>query len=139
MRAIRQVWALSSPSRITTDLRSFFDHKRQSSRGITNTRTEIIPPALKSWISQISSRPVEVHHDTLDVLRATQLMRTLPTRQHLDDVHLELGDELVKGGHMVYFQPETMLKNLSGDGSSPVSPNSCSQISTPYDRPPSLK
>jgi len=30
------------------------------------------------------------------------------------------GDELIKGGNMIYFQPETMLSDLGRDGSSSV-------------------
>ena len=82
------------------------------------------PKALQRWIDQITSQPPSRHDDTLDPLRAAQLLRTLPTRQHMSpsDVHASIkeGEELGYAHHMVYFQPETMLRNLGADGSSPV-------------------
>lgn len=80
-------------------------------------------PSILEWIKSRSSSPPTNHYDTLDPLRASHLLRTLPTRQHLSLSQLSgrSGDELVKGGHMIYFQPETALRDLGPDGSSPVS------------------
>ena len=88
------------------------------------TRSLSTVPSISEWIKSRSSSPPTTHRDTLDPLRASHLLRTLPTRQHLPNSQLSAreGDELCKGSHMVYFQPETALRDLGPDGSSPVSP-----------------
>lgn len=80
------------------------------------------PPALQDWINEITSRPPTIHYDSFDSLRASQLIRSLPTRQHLEsiDARARDGHALGAGHHMIYFQPETMLCDLGPDGSSPV-------------------
>ena len=109
--------------------RSRRSYSSTNSTGQKCTSTsEITPPNLQRWITEITSRPPETHTDTLDPLRAAQLLRSLPTRQYLDAVSVGDGDNLAQGSHMVYFQPETMLKDLGYDGSSPVS----LIITTPY-------
>lgn len=94
---------------------------RSTRTHFTPATTEPIPPTLQRWIDEITSRPPTTHHDSLDTLRTAQLLRSLPTRQHLDCIALNDGDSLPQGAHMIYFQPETMLKDLGSDGSSPVS------------------
>jgi len=76
--------------------------------------------SIQEWISKTSKTEPSIHTDTLDRLRASHLLRTLPTRQHISPTALRDGDELGKGHSMIYFQPETMLKDLGKDGSSTV-------------------
>jgi hypothetical protein len=76
--------------------------------------------SIQEWISSTLAQGPSRHTDTIDSLRASHLLRTLPTRQH-SLPSLREGDELIKGGNMIYFQPETMLSDLGRDGSSTVS------------------
>jgi hypothetical protein len=78
------------------------------------------PSSIQEWIAQTTAQAPTTHTDVLDPLRASHLLRTLPTRQHLSPPSVRDGDDLVKGGSMIYFQPETMLKDLGRDGSSTV-------------------
>jgi hypothetical protein len=94
-------------------------------------------PSISEWIKIKSSSASTTHYDTLDPLRASHLLRTLPTRQHLPLPQLSVkeGDELVQGGHMIYFQPETALRDLGDDGSSPVGSSYLSSLySSSHDR-----
>lgn len=84
-------------------------------------RTYTTPTSIQEWITSTLALPQTVHHDTIDPLRASHLLRTLPTRQHLPPPAVYTGDELGKGHSMIYFQPETMLNDLGSDGSSTVS------------------
>jgi hypothetical protein len=77
--------------------------------------------SLDQWIKEITSNKT-THDDTIDSLRAAQLLRSLPTRQDRSSVQVNDGDVLDQGHHMIYFQPETMLRDLGQDGSSPVCP-----------------
>jgi hypothetical protein len=86
-------------------------------------RTYSTQSSIQEWISSTLAQGPSKHTDTLDALRASHLVRTLPTRQHLPLPVMRDGDELIKGGNMIYFQPETMLKDLGNDGSSTVSHN----------------
>jgi hypothetical protein len=85
-----------------------------------NARRYSSQSSIQEWISSTLAQSPTRHTDTIDPLRASHLLRTLPTRQH-SPPSLRDGDELVKGGNMIYFQPETMLSDLGRDGSSTVS------------------
>jgi hypothetical protein len=85
-----------------------------------NARRYSSQSSIQEWISSTLAHSRTRHTDTIDSLRASHLLRTLPTRQH-SPPSLRDGDELIKGGNMIYFQPETMLSNLGRDGSSTVS------------------
>jgi hypothetical protein len=89
-------------------------------------------PSISEWIKTKSSSAPTTHYDTLDQLRASHLLRTLPTRQDLPLPRLSAreGDVLLKGGHMIYFQPESALRDLGDDGSSPVRPSYFSSTSS---------
>jgi hypothetical protein len=91
----------------------------KSSRRHLSTDTST---SLEEWITTITSARPTFHHDTLDAHRAGQLLRTLPTRQQERSINVQSGDILGCGHHMIYFQPETMLRDLGQDGSSPVGP-----------------
>ena len=85
-----------------------------------NARRYSSQSSIQEWISSTLTHPTTRHTDTIDSLRASHLLRTLPTRQHSQPSFRD-GDELIKGGNMIYFQPETMLSDLGQDGSSTVS------------------
>jgi hypothetical protein len=89
----------------------------ESSRRHLSTKASI---SLEEWINNITSARPTFHHDTLDAHRAGQLLRTLPTRQQERSINVQNGNVLGCGHHMIYFQPETMLRDLGQDGSSPV-------------------
>ncbi|ORY24569.1 hypothetical protein BCR39DRAFT_546522 [Naematelia encephala] len=77
------------------------------------------PPSIQAWIRDLTSRKPILSTDVIDRARAAQLQRTLPTRQSVSAISVNQGDHLPKGHHLIYFQPETMQKDLAEDGSSP--------------------
>lgn len=58
----------------------------------------------------------EVSYDEVDLFRAKQLQRTLPTRTTAPS--LQQGDPLPLAHHLVLFQPETLHHALGEDGTS---------------------
>lgn len=59
--------------------------------------------------------------DLIDLERAQQLCRVLPTRTGKGQVLPEWGDALSKGHHLVYFWAKSEGEQLGEDGSSTVS------------------
>ena len=93
----------------------------------TLTKDFYPPPGLDEWIKHHTSSPAIITTDNFDPVRATQLLRTLPTRSYITpNSGIKAGEPLAKGHHLIYFQPETPLCKLGRDGSSTV----CSFIST---------
>lgn len=85
------------------------------------------PPEIAQWFAHIAAQPTQVVSEQIDALRSRQLQATLPTRLTLSDTHGPLslqpagaGEELPKGHHLAYFQPEGLLSDLAEDGSSTV-------------------
>ncbi|WVF72524.1 hypothetical protein IAT40_007341 [Kwoniella sp. CBS 6097] len=76
---------------------------------------------ISRWISDLTSKPGKLSYDTIDVERASQLRRILPTRQDRPDTYAHdanAGDVLPCAHHLVYFRPKPMLRDLGKDGSS---------------------
>lgn len=75
--------------------------------------------ALNQWFNQITSASPTFTNEVFDPLRARQIQISLPTRIEVP-VRAGVGDELPRGHHLIYFQPETPLAELGRDGSSTV-------------------
>ncbi|WOO83641.1 Mesaconyl-C(4)-CoA hydratase [Vanrija pseudolonga] len=72
---------------------------------------------IKSWIEDLTTQPAELSTDTIDNLRATRLVQTLPTRENLiGGTNVEEGGPLPKAHHLVYFNPDAWLGQLGADG-----------------------
>lgn len=77
---------------------------------------------IKSWIDDLTSQPAEESTDTIDNLRATRLVQTLPTRENLiGGTDVEEGGPLPKAHHLVYFNPDAWLGQLGADGTNTAS------------------
>ncbi|KAJ9118577.1 hypothetical protein QFC22_003797 [Naganishia vaughanmartiniae] len=66
----------------------------------------------------MTSSPPKTSIDLIDLERAQQLCRVLPTRTGESQVLPEWGDPLGKGHHLVYFWPKNENEQLGEDGSS---------------------
>lgn len=78
-------------------------------------------PALQAWIQQMTSAPAKTTTDLIDLERAQQLCRVLPTRTGKSQVLPEWGTALGKGHHLAYFWPKNENEHLGEDGSSRAS------------------
>lgn len=81
-------------------------------------------PALQAWIQQMTSALPKTTTDLIDLERAQQLSRVLPTRTGKSQVLPEWGTALGKGHHLAYFWPKNENEQLGEDGSSRASPSS---------------
>ncbi|KAI5450554.1 hypothetical protein NCC49_003009 [Naganishia albida] len=73
---------------------------------------------LSTWITQMSSARPKQSIDLIDLERAQQLYRVLPTRTGRGEVLPEWGTPLGKGHTLVYFWPKNENEQLGQDGSS---------------------
>ncbi|WRT66817.1 uncharacterized protein IL334_003780 [Kwoniella shivajii] len=93
--------------------------QRQQQRRYGRSYSNASASAVDHWIQSMVTRPKKVSHDTIDVERASQLKRILPTRQkgdYVQDAHI--GEILPPSHHLVFFRPKPMLRDLGSDGSS---------------------
>lgn len=90
--------------------------------------------ALTTWIQKMTAPPPRKTTDLIDLERAQQLCRVLPTRTGKNQVLPELGTALSKGHHLAYFWPKNENEQLGEDGSSRVSslaiPRACVDVLT---------
>ncbi|WVQ77957.1 hypothetical protein IAT38_000037 [Cryptococcus sp. DSM 104549] len=83
------------------------------------SRTFYSAAAVDSWAASLMARPSQLTVDVVDVERASQLQRMLPTRQDCASVNdLPIGTHLPRAHHLVFFRPKTMMRELGPDGSS---------------------
>jgi hypothetical protein len=76
--------------------------------------------ALSTWINQMTQSRPKQSIDLIDLERAQQLYRVLPTRTGRGEVLPEWGTPLGKGHTLVYFWPKNENEQLGEDGSSTV-------------------
>ncbi|KAJ9110907.1 hypothetical protein QFC19_001416 [Naganishia cerealis] len=74
--------------------------------------------SIAAWIQRMTSTPPRTTIDLVDLERAQQLCRVLPTRTGRSQVLPEWGDGLSKGHHLAYFWPKNENEQLGEDGSS---------------------
>ncbi|KAJ9101057.1 hypothetical protein QFC21_003275 [Naganishia friedmannii] len=77
--------------------------------------------SIAPWIQRLTTTPPKPSIDLIDLERAQQLCRVLPTRTGQSQVLPEWGDALGKGHHLAYFWPKNENEQLGEDGSSTVS------------------
>lgn len=77
-------------------------------------------PTITSWIQRLTTSPPRTTTDLIDLERAQQLCRVLPTRSGTNQSLPEWGNSLAKGHHLVYFWPKSENGELGVDGSSTV-------------------
>lgn len=92
-------------------------HRQLFSRAIATS-----VDTLSTWITRLTTARPKQSIDLIDLERAQQLYRVLPTRTGRGEVLPEWGTPLGKGHSLVYFWPNNENEQLGEDGSSTVSP-----------------